>query len=154
MKDQRSDNKCQNRGLSRRLTSCLLVVFRLVPGLEHPESPRRLDSQDSLCSSSLTAFVPAVLASSRFVETAARFSPTRVGRPTSCNRAGLKGASRSGKTADASTAVSETNEARSEALNRSDSGLSRCSQSNHANLNSICLSPTNTILATDGLQWA
>jgi len=37
---------------------------------------------------------------------------------------GLKGASRSGKTADASTAVSEANEERSEALDRSDSGLS------------------------------
>jgi len=41
---------------------------------------------------------------------------------------GLKGASRSGKTADASTAAYGVSEEHSEALDRSDSGLSRCAQ--------------------------
>ncbi|ESS09376.1 MAG: hypothetical protein A07HN63_00900 [uncultured archaeon A07HN63] len=44
----------------------------------------------------------------------APFSPTRVGGSATCSWAGVKGASRSGKTADASTAVSGANEKRSE----------------------------------------
>jgi hypothetical protein len=45
---------------------------------ERLESPEGLDSQDSLRSSSLTPFAPAVLTSSGFVQTLAPFSPPGV----------------------------------------------------------------------------
>jgi hypothetical protein len=65
------------------------------------ESPRRLDFRDSLRSS--FASLTVVLASSGYADPPAPFNPTRVGESGSRSQAGLKGASRSGKTADAST---------------------------------------------------
>ena len=104
----------------------LPVLFRLVRlDCEHLESPRRLDSRDSLCSSSFAVLTPAVLASSRFGETPAPFNPTRVGWSVSCSRAGLKGATRWRKAGDASTVANVVSEERSEPPDASESGLSR-----------------------------
>ncbi|MFD1640810.1 hypothetical protein [Halohasta litorea] len=71
---------------------------------------------------------PAVLTSSGFVERVAPFSPSHRWQLVHRLAGRMKGATGSGKTADASTtgANGVSDEARSEALDRSQSGLSEC----------------------------
>src|SRR6056297_3978066 len=70
---------------------------------ERPESPDRLRSRGSLCSSSLTPFVPAVLASPVFPEPVAPFNPPH-SRWITPRRVGLKGAALSTNPGEVSTA--------------------------------------------------